>query len=161
MWNHRPDSPINPPRQLGPARQQIQNPSWHHPIDPKQAQNQIPQSSGIRTMKKKMINGFPVPFTHTTPIKNHQPPSSKIIHCRTIPKATVQRKKLTLEGTFGYHTLFHLKGGCIGGRSNKGTKLIRTSYHITYSSMIKWPFKRRQVCPTHQKRNKDFNRTGE
>ena len=32
-------------------------------------------------MKKKMINGFPVPFTHTTPIKNQQPPS-KIVRCK-------------------------------------------------------------------------------
>ncbi len=53
IWNHKPDSPINPPRQSQPAGQQIQNPSWHHPIDPKQAKNQIPQNFGSQAMKKK------------------------------------------------------------------------------------------------------------
>jgi hypothetical protein len=48
----------------GPAMQKLQDMTRHDPPDSKSRKNQTPEIPSYRTVKEKVINGFPIGFAH-------------------------------------------------------------------------------------------------
>jgi hypothetical protein len=101
-----PDIPRNPLREPRPAKQQLHDVSRHHPINPKHGKNQTPQITCNRAVKKKMSYRFPIPFTHATPINDHQPPLAKILCCKNFPHSSRPKKETNLRWGFRFPNLF-------------------------------------------------------
>jgi len=54
-----------------PTTQQIQHSSWHDPLHAEQTIERAPNNQCHITMKSKVINGFSILLTYTTPLYHH------------------------------------------------------------------------------------------
>ena len=62
-------------------------------------------------MDEEVVNRFPIPFTHTTPIQNQNLLFPKIINSQNIPQSygPHKKKKTVVEGTLDFQTVFQGK----------------------------------------------------
>ena len=69
----------------GPALQNSQDMTRHDPPDSKSRKSQTPEIPSYRTMKKKVINGFPTGFSHAAPVNQQQSALPKVVKSENFP----------------------------------------------------------------------------
>ena len=69
----------------GPALQKSQDMTRHDPPDSKSRKNQTLEIPSYRTVKEKVINGFPIGFAHAAPVNQHQAALPEVVNSEDFP----------------------------------------------------------------------------